>query len=147
MTATAPPPWVHPDTDAARPTGADERLVIEFLAGATNPDLEVLRGYLAPDVTYQNMPLPPIHGADAVCAALEGIFQILTMDAIDTHFLASRDGYVFTERTDHITARATGQSFPLPVSGVFRVSDGKITDWRDYFDLRAFEEGLGISLG
>ncbi|HEX4247445.1 MAG TPA: limonene-1,2-epoxide hydrolase family protein [Pseudonocardia sp.] len=142
----APPPWVRSDTAAAGPITDDERLVLKFLAALTDPDLDVLRGYLAPEAMYQNMPLPPAYGIDAVLATLGGLFGVLTVDRIDTFHLASRDGYVFTERVDHLTATPTGRSVALPVSGVLRVRAGKVTDWRDYFDLRAFELAVGLQL-
>jgi limonene-1,2-epoxide hydrolase len=40
---------------------------------------------------------------------------------------------VLTERTDHFTMK--GKTAPLPVMGAFHVVDGKITAWRDYFDM------------
>ena len=40
------------------------------------------------------------------------------------------------ERTDVITT--DGSSVSLPVMGVFELRDGKISAWRDYFDLAMF---------
>ena len=31
--------------------------------------------------------------------------------------------------------------------GTFRIADGKITHWRDYFDARSFEAQIGHTLG
>ena len=30
----------------------------------------------------------------------------------------------------------------LPVAGIFKVHDGKITEWRDYFDMGQFTAGM-----
>ncbi|MFP5469010.1 MAG: limonene-1,2-epoxide hydrolase family protein [Alphaproteobacteria bacterium] len=35
-----------------------------------------------------------------------------------------------------------GQWLELPVMGVFEIKDGKITKWRDYFDLGQFQSQL-----
>jgi limonene-1,2-epoxide hydrolase len=51
----------------------------------------------------------------------------------DIHHLAVREGAVLTERTDVFTLGTT--EAPIPVMGVFEVADGRITAWRDYFDL------------
>ena len=40
---------------------------------------------------------------------------------------------MLTERTDIFTIK--GKTAPLPVMGAFQVADGKITAWRDYFDM------------
>ena len=51
----------------------------------------------------------------------------------EIHHLASDGETVLTERTDTFTIK--GKSAPLPVIGVFHVADGKISAWRDYFDM------------
>ncbi|MBN9739235.1 MULTISPECIES: limonene-1,2-epoxide hydrolase family protein [unclassified Pseudonocardia] len=140
------PTWADTTTAAARPEGADEELVLAFFAELPHGDPARLERYLAPEAMYQNMPLPPAHGRDAVLQTLTALFQVMSMDHIDTLHLASRDGYVFTERVDVLTALPTGKSFALPVTGVTRVVGGLITEWRDYFDLREFEEAVGLPL-
>jgi limonene-1,2-epoxide hydrolase len=58
-----------------------------------------------------------------ICEGLE--FEI--------HHLACEGDVVLTERTDTFTIG--GKTAPLPVMGAFHVADGKITAWRDYFDM------------
>jgi limonene-1,2-epoxide hydrolase len=41
-----------------------------------------------------------------------------------------------TERVD--VFKLPGKSFELPVMGAFEVDGGKISAWRDYFDLKQF---------
>ena len=46
----------------------------------------------------------------------------------------AEDGHmVLTERVDEITAN--GVMAPVPVMGTFEVTDGRIVQWRDYFDM------------
>jgi limonene-1,2-epoxide hydrolase len=47
--------------------------------------------------------------------------------------VATRDNLVFTERVDTFTVG--GKVAPLPVMGIFEIRDGKISAWRDYFDM------------
>ena len=48
---------------------------------------------------------------------------------------------MLTERVDVFTL--AGKSFELPVMGTFEISDGKISAWRDYFDLNQFISRMG----
>jgi limonene-1,2-epoxide hydrolase len=43
---------------------------------------------------------------------------------------------VFNERID--VFQMGGKKVELPVAGVFVVTNGKISAWRDYFDLASF---------
>jgi limonene-1,2-epoxide hydrolase len=42
-------------------------------------------------------------------------------------------------RGNDTKSAATSAPTILPVAGVFVISDGKIKQWRDYFDLNTFE--------
>jgi limonene-1,2-epoxide hydrolase len=46
-----------------------------------------------------------------------------------------------TERVDVFTL--PGRTFELPVMGAFEVSGGKISAWRDYFDMNQFTSRMG----
>ena len=61
--------------------------------------------------------------------------------------IASAGNVVFTERVDYLALNDGAKvPVPLPVVGVMEMRDGKIFAWRDYFDLRTAEEGLGIAI-
>jgi len=46
-----------------------------------------------------------------------------------------------TERVD--VFKLPAKSFELPVMGTFEVSEGKISAWRDYFDMNQFTKPDG----
>ncbi|ERY35694.1 hypothetical protein Q067_02329 [Pseudomonas aeruginosa BL13] len=48
------------------------------------------------------------------------------------HRTMSQDDMVMNERTE--TWEYEGTTVVLPVAGVFRIEDGKIARWNDYFD-------------
>ncbi|PYE12450.1 limonene-1,2-epoxide hydrolase [Williamsia limnetica] len=141
------PEWANTGSPAQTSEGADEALVLEFMSALESNDADALISYFIEDGMYQNMPLPPAYGRDAVHATLAGLFSVLRIDKIDTLHIASRGDMVFTERVDLLTALPTGKSFELPVLGVLQLRDGKIAAWRDYFDLRAFETAVDFALG
>ncbi len=110
-----------------------ERLVREFCDAFDGSNVEALRPYFTDDVVYHNIPLDPAVGIDATLAFIESFFGMCDSMTIETVHLAVRDNVVLTERIDTFTVGAVVA--PLLVMGAFEVRDGKISAWRDYFDL------------
>lgn len=90
---------------------------------------------LAEDVFYHNIPMEPLTGRAAwrafndefgVGARLRANWEILA--------IAQSDDVVLTERIDEFY-NAQGSRVAIPVMGSFRVRDGLIAEWRDYFDM------------
>ncbi len=52
------------------------------------------------------------------------------------HDIVSHGAGVLTERTD-VFYLDGGRIIERPVLGTFEVADGKITGWRDYFDVQS----------
>lgn len=110
-----------------------ERVVREFCDAFVAHDAEMLRPFLADDIVYHNIPMDPVTGADATVAFVAGFLAMCDKMEFDIHHLAVRGNVVLTERTDSFTMGSVVA--PLPVMGTFEVSDGKISAWRDYFDM------------
>jgi limonene-1,2-epoxide hydrolase len=99
-------------------------------------------GMLSDGVLYDNVPLPDIVGRDAVGAFHRG-FGIGTAFLLDWKIvhIAAAGSVVLNERIDIFRHRDGGE-IRLPVMGTLTVENGKITVWRDYFDLADFERQL-----
>ena len=110
-----------------------ERVVRDMCGTFAKHDAEALRPFFTDDVVYHNIPLDPAVGIDDTIAFLEGFFAMCEGMVIETLHLAVRDNVVLTERVDTFTIG--GRVAPLPVMGTFEVRDGKISAWRDYFDM------------
>ena len=110
-----------------------EQVVRDFCAAASTRDPAVLRTYLSEDVVYHNIPMDPAEGIEAAMAVIDMFVNMCEALEFEVHHLASDGSTVLTERTDRFTIK--GKTAPLPVMGAFQVSDGKITAWRDYFDM------------
>jgi limonene-1,2-epoxide hydrolase len=110
-----------------------ERLVREFCDAFDGSNAEGLRPYFTDDVVYYNIPLDPAVGIDATIDFIEGFFGMCESMTIETVNLAVRGNVVLTERIDTFTVGEVVA--PLLVMGTFEVRDGKISAWRDYFDL------------
>ncbi len=110
-----------------------EQVVRDFCAAASTRDPEVLRAFFSDEIVYHNIPMEPAEGIEATMAVIDMFVNMCDALEFEIHHLASDGGTVLTERTDIFSIK--GKTAPLPVMGAFQVTDGKITAWRDYFDM------------
>ncbi len=110
-----------------------EQVVRDFCVAVSDRNPEALRKFFSDDVVYHNIPMDPAEGIEATMGVLNMFVGICEGLEFEVHHLASDGSTILTERTDRFTIN--GKSFPLPVMGAFHVVDGKITAWRDYFDM------------
>jgi limonene-1,2-epoxide hydrolase len=122
-----------------------DQTVTAFCDALTRSDLDGAMKLVAEDCVYHNIPLDPVKGAAAIRAALEGFVQMLGAIEIDTKRQVAVGDFVMNERIDTFTPPGKNR-FGLPVAGAFEVKNGKITAWRDYFCVRQFSAGTGISM-
>ncbi|MEV0218525.1 limonene-1,2-epoxide hydrolase family protein [Streptomyces sp. NPDC050704] len=96
------------------------------------PDPDQLSKHFAEDAVYHNIPLEPIVGRTAIRDAFADWLPNFDSTVWEIHHQAASGNVVLNERTDtyHSGERVT----PARVMGVFEVTDGLITAWRDYFD-------------
>lgn len=115
--------------------------VTSFIDACNAKDMERLLGLIAPECVYHNIPLQPVTGPDGVRAVLDGIFpQAREVDWVVHQIAETEAGVVLTERTDRFLI---GEKWvELPVMGAFEVQGGKITAWRDYFDMQQFQSQM-----
>ena len=118
-----------------------EQVVREFCAAFSKRDPELLRSYFADDIVYHNIPMDPAEGIEATMGVINMFVGMSDAMEFEIHHLASDGSTVLTERTDTFTMN--GKTAPLPVMGAFHVADGKITAWRDYFDMGQVSAILG----
>lgn len=95
------------------------------------------------NLVYQNVGFPTIHGrarAMKLFRAMEGRLGF----EVKIHRIAVNGAAVLTERTDVLQVGPLRLQFW--VCGVFEVHNGRITLWRDYFDMwdmtKAFARGV-----
>jgi limonene-1,2-epoxide hydrolase len=118
-----------------------QEVVAAFIAAVEHKDIDAAVALLADDVSYENMPMQPIVGADAVRAALSAFLDAASeVDWPVRRELAAGD-VVMNERLDRF--KIGDGWLELPVAGVFEVNDGgRITLWRDYFDMGSYMSQL-----
>jgi limonene-1,2-epoxide hydrolase len=115
-------------------------LVRRFCEQVSNLDLDAFGDFFAADAVYHNIPVDPVTGVENIKETIAGFTTGVEKLEFVVHHIAAEGPVVLTERTDifvlpHVTIE-------LPVMGTFEVHDGKITAWRDYFDLNQFMSKL-----
>jgi len=119
----------------------NEARVRDFLAAFDANDLERILGFFAEDAVYHNVPVAPVKGPGAIRAVLQGFLGMASQVQWVVHHLAETpDGVVLTERTDRFLVR--DRWIELPVMGSFTLREGQIALWRDYFDMKQFQDQL-----
>jgi limonene-1,2-epoxide hydrolase len=108
-------------------------VVESFFRALEANDMDGAMAYLADDVVYQNVPFPADRGKAQVLRTFKLLQKFVTSFKVRMRNIAVRDGVVLTERTDILSGPLV--YLDLWVCGTFEVKDGKITLWRDYFDL------------
>jgi limonene-1,2-epoxide hydrolase len=116
-------------------------IVRSFIEAWSRNDLDELMSFFAPDCVYHNIPVAPVRGLEATRATLKGFASMATKIEWVLHQIAeTATGVVLTERTDRF--QMGGRWVELPVMGSFELQGGKISAWRDYFDLAQFQRQL-----
>ena len=108
-------------------------VVTAFLEALEHFDADRALELLAPDATYQNVPFPPARGVAAVERQLRGMVALLSAFEVRMHHIAANGPVVLTERTDVLGVGPVRGAFW--VCGTFEVHDGRITVWRERFDV------------
>jgi limonene-1,2-epoxide hydrolase len=96
---------------------------------------------MKPTVRYLNVGMPEMTGHEQVRAGLTGFLAASTKVHWTVHHIAeAADGSVLTERTD--VFEMGPKTVSIPVMGVFEFEGEKISAWRDYFDVPAFQKQM-----
>jgi len=119
-----------------------EEIVIRFCAAAARRDVQELGAYFTDDAVYHNIPIAPVTGRAAIEATLAQFLSPATSCAFEMLAIAANGNVVLTERVDRFVIG--GKTIALPVMGTFELTtDGKISAWRDYFDMQQFTSQMG----
>ena len=117
-----------------------EQIVTEFLRLVVAVDLDAACALVTDDIEYDNVPIGKNIGPDALRQFLAGMSGFQEIEFV-THRQVGAGQTVLNERTDRF--RIGDRWLDLPVAGVFEVTEeGKVSLWRDYFDLGTFQTGM-----
>lgn len=118
----------------------NERIIRDFIDAWSRLDPAELAGYFTEDGCYYNIPTEPVRGRDNVEQFIRGFTSTWTATDWELVSIAASGERVFAERVDR--TKTTQGDVDLPCVGVFEMQDGKIREWRDYFDLNTFMQAM-----
>ncbi len=119
---------------------ANDAFIRRFLEAWQRRETDTILESFDDDGVYHAMPLPPITGKAALrewVAHFEGV----TPARLDVHHQVASGDVVINERTDHMTLN--GRPVTLPICAVFVIEDGRIKEWREYFDVGPAKAAYG----
>jgi limonene-1,2-epoxide hydrolase len=113
-----------------------------FLARLGEPGgfVTAVRDWFTPATVYENIGMTKTTGIEEAAAFAE---QFVTGSGsvairVENLAVATVGNTVLTERVDHLVDAAGKTTMSIPLMGIFVVEDGKIAQWRDYFDTAPF---------
>jgi limonene-1,2-epoxide hydrolase len=121
-----------------------DEFVRHFIRLIENKDLDGACALMSDDCEYDNVPMNKVFGPEAVHTMLTPFMAGASeIEWIIHRQAASGDmtsGVVLNERTDRF--KMSDKWIEIPLAGIFEVKNGKISLWRDYFDLAMFQKSL-----
>lgn len=108
-----------------------------FCEAWTSRDPDTIVALMSEECFYHNVPMAPLVGRAAIAEFIRGFLG--DAQTVEFEILAiaeAEDGTVLTERVDHFDYG--GQRLALPVMGSFRIENGLVSRWLDYFDMAPF---------
>ena len=117
-------------------TGIDNIGIVEkFLYALRDEDFDTVGALLDDDVVYQNVGFSTLRGGQRVTTLLSKMEGRVGFD-VKIHRSAADGATVLNERSDVIVFGPVRVN--IWACGVFEVHDGRITLWRDRFDMVDF---------
>ncbi|MBO0677023.1 nuclear transport factor 2 family protein [Mycolicibacterium sp. S2-37] len=135
-------------TTSAIDSAETARAVETFLYALQDEDFDTTDSLMADHIAWHNVGFPIIRGRERISRLFrrgQGKFAF----EVKIHRIAAEGTTVLTERTDALVFGPLRVQFW--VCGVFEVHAGRITLWRDYFDMVDFLKGtvrgvLGLAI-
>ena len=121
------------------PTDA-EKVVTEFCNAWPRKNVEELLAFFSDDAVYHNIPMEPARGKAAIKAVINSFLPMSKSIEFKILHTAAAGNVVMNERIDMFDTGS--KKISLPVAGVFEVNNGKISAWRDYFDMQMYTKQM-----
>ena len=119
---------------------SNEQIIRDFIAAWSRLDPAELAAFFADDGCYFNIPTQPVKGRENVKSFIQGFTANWTETQWDLLNIVAAGDLVYTERLDRTKTKQG--DVDLPCCGVFEMENGKIKEWRDYFDLNTFMQAM-----
>ena len=124
-----------------------QKTVKEFCQAWESLDIDAVLDLMSEDAVYHNMPMAPLVGQAQIRAFLAAFLGAASTCSFEILTIVADEQRVVTERLDSFTLGDNTLS-ELPVLGIFEFdAEGKINNWREYFDLKTWVDKGGPAIG
>lgn len=124
------------DTDASRLATAREMIQAWKVA-----DWRKVADLFAEDGSLKSMMLPPVDGRETIYKRIAALGKGAPDGVVlDIAHIGVIDGLVFMERVDRFVYN--GHPGAVPVVGVLDIRNGKVKEWREYYDRESLDKAL-----
>ncbi|CAB4885269.1 MAG: hypothetical protein F2793_08770 [Actinobacteria bacterium] len=112
-------------------------IVTALVLACERRDIDAVLALVTDDIEYDNVPIGKAYGPEGVRTVLTGgITQAAErIEWVVLNQVAAGDT-VMNERVDRFLVN--GVWIEIPIAAVFRIRDGRVCLWRDYFDLETY---------
>ena len=123
----------------------DEKLALarEMFAAWDTLDWDRVVDLFADDGVLHSVMQEPVVGRDAIAERMAILGSKCERLTLHVTALGIIDGRVFVERVDDFDF--DGHHGEVPVVGVLRMADGRVTEWLEYYDRPTLLAGMGVS--
>ncbi len=119
-------------------------LINTYYAAWLRDDLEAVLALCTEDLIAVNVPIGAIRGKQAVREFLTKFGRGMQQKRYAIERILESGDYATVEGIEHYVK--DGKAVSLPYLSSFKFRDGKIAEWRDYFDLQTVLRQLGLPL-
>lgn len=120
----------------------NNEIIFTFIETWGTRNIDKIMSYFNSDAIYTNIPIdPPSSGLDEIRATINGFVNMASeIEFIVHHQAEAPTGAIMNERLDRFLIN--DKWVEIPVMGIFELNNGKISEWRDYFDMAQFSEQM-----
>jgi len=120
-------------------------IALGFFQAWNNRSLNGIIEFLSEDCIYHNMPMEPINGRSEIEAYIAPVIdKTLSIEWTVLAIAEDAKGRILNERLDRL--KFSQGWLEIPIMGLLEFTDGRISLWRDYFDLQNYQQQK-INLG
>jgi limonene-1,2-epoxide hydrolase len=114
-----------------------DEVVTALVRACEARDMDAVLSLVSDDIEYDNVPIGKVFGPEGVRKVLSGgVSEAASEVEWVVHRQVSSGSTVMNERTDRFLV--AGRWIEIPIAAVFEVRDGRVSLWRDYFDLETY---------
>lgn len=114
-----------------------EDVVTALIRACEARDLDAVADLVTDDIEYDNVPIGKVFGPEGVRRVLSaGVSEAASQVGWVIHRQVASGNTVMNERTDRFLV--DNKWIEIPIAAVFEVRGGRVSLWRDYFDLESY---------